>query len=690
MKMNLFYQLILFYMKQMLKNYFYVGSMLFMIMMLLLRFYFRATEFYKYADYGSLVGEMTMIVQAMMLLVMIYFYKLLSDEFRFGANRSIVSSLRVTLLKIAAILCNHLLFLGALIGIQFIFIAVFFQMSGISFSFFYLETASYLIVYWYLPLVFAALIGMAIALLFGKNKLSFVFMILIWLTLGPVNTELFSFYFRSIPFSDIRSLLYIGPLNSAIPYYELIGYNVSRSTYLKILFWIFVTMSIVLIILLKSARTSRERGILVSGFCFLILVNILLFPNIFQDGKLSFSFGDEKIESLYYKDHEDVVDERHLQYTIERYDIRLDAKKDVYAQVDVTLREIGNSTLVFVLYHYFDVSKIISSTGEEVPFHQKRDFIYVDGMKKTSEQLTFYYKMNNSVKLPVSNKYLYLPNYFSWLPTKSAQPPIEYFGLYGADQTFYNSMQSKKPISYTLTFDGKASLYTNLTANEDGTYSGDVIGGISVFAGQFIKKQYRGYEVIYPNSWAKLNKDWRIFEKYLVESHQEIEAIFEVEDKPLPKQIVLLKPVFDWRETSYFSSDHLLYQDSTSLNISWAVKHIPRILLEGMLWNDDERASQSYEQIYAFNEIARYFIRDKIGIESQVHELAVAEPNLTIFYNHSQEIQKALTYFYDEFYLLSLNEQEAFLQLWYKEMHNVSDSWLKTVKLLEQFKEDLP
>jgi hypothetical protein len=32
-------------------------------------------------------------------------------------------------------------------------------------------------------------------------------------------------------------------------------------------------------------------------------------------------------------------------------------------------------------------------------------------------------------------------------------------------------------------------------------------------------------------------------------------------------------------------------------------------------------------------------------------------------------------------------EKKKFLVLWYKEMHRVSDSWLKTAKLFQEFRE---
>ena len=84
-------------------------------------------------------------------------------------------------------------------------------------------------------------------------------MIVVWIAIGPMNTELFSSYFRKLSFSDLGSLFYIGPLHSENSFNELVGYNISESAYLKITFWCISAIGIVFILLLKSARTVRDK-----------------------------------------------------------------------------------------------------------------------------------------------------------------------------------------------------------------------------------------------------------------------------------------------------------------------------------------------------------------------------------------------------------------------------------------------
>nr|WP_259548237.1 ABC transporter permease [Heyndrickxia oleronia] len=675
--MNIFFNLFLFYNKRLLKSFFYLGTMLFMVVMLFLRFFIDDNKAYDYMDYGSFVGEMMLIIQAVMLLFIVFFYRLFSDEYKFGANNLFVGSFRITLLKIAALLCNHLLFLVIFLGAQISFIFVYFHSVGIPFSSFYSQTASYIIVYWFLPFVFAYFLGILVALLFGKGKISFVLMIVVWIAIGPMNTELYSSYFRKLSFSDLGSLFYIGPLHSENSFNELVGYNTSESAYLKITFWCISAIGIVFILLLKSARTVRDKTFILIICLFLLIGNTIIFPNIFQDEKPIFSYENSAKEIKYYKVPKEDVAQNYLQYSIKQYDITLNVDKNVSAETKVTVNNIMNNTLSFVLYHFFKVKKVIDRDGNHLPFVQHGDFVTVRRSSKVpNDKITFYYDMKDSAQIPISENYLYLPNYFSWIPVKSDHAPFTYINVYG-DAIKSLSMQSKKIIHYNLTFNGEIPIYTNLHSHRNGTYSGDVSGGITVIAGEITKKKFGRQEVIYPNSWSDISKDWQVYEKYLIEVNREIRDMFHLNDMKLPNKIVLVSP--NWELNSYLSSDHLLIQHETLLNISSAVKEIPEVFIPALLWNYNQRTLSSYEQIFAFNDILSIYIRDKVKIKSPVSAPTSAEPPYST--------QKIVEQFYKQFYDLSEKQQKEFLVLWYKEMSNVSDSWLKTVKLFQGFRE---
>jgi hypothetical protein len=684
--MSMFFSLLVFYAKQMLKSFLYLGTMLFMVIMLISRFVIRQNHLHGMTDYGNFVGEMTLIVQAVMLLFMVFFYKLFSDEYKFGANNLFIGSFRITLLKIAALLCIHLLFLAVFIGIQTALIFIFYRVWEIPFSSFYTQTVSYVIVYWYLPFVFSFFLGIFTALLFGKNKLSFVFMIIIWLAIGPMNTTLFSRYFRQFSFSDIESLFYIGPLNINVVFEDVIGYNLSFSTYMKIFFWIMAAMIAIFAALFKTTRTGQEKIAIIVVIVFLLIGNTLIFPKIFGGGKLVFSFADLNQESLYYKNRKDAIDPSTLQYTIQRYDIQLDARNHVKAETKVTLDQIQSQTLSFVLYHFFDVKKVTNKEGRRLPFTQQGDFVVVERTSnQPSDELTFYYEMNDSAHLPVSPSYLFLPNYFSWVPTKANHTPFDFNRVYN-EGTIVLSMQTKEPIHYTLSFKGNVPFYTNLPRNKDGTYSGEVSGGITAVAGMFTKKQFGDWEVVYPNDWSDITEDWPIFQKYLVQVHKEIVDMFQIKDMKLPNKMILLAPNSEMN--SYLSSDHLLFQIGTLYSISsrYTLDYIPEVFLQALLWNYDKRTFSSYEQIKEFNKLLANIVQDELGLQSP--GMFFLDSNLPwAFEQYDQETQNAVRRLYEEYYRLPNEKKKKFLVLWYKEMHHVSDSWLKTAKLFQEFRE---
>ncbi len=684
--MSMFFSLLVFYAKQMLKSFLYLGTFLFMVIMLFFRFVIRQNDFFGYTNYGNFVGEMTLIVQAVMLLFMIFFYKLFSDEYKFGANNLFVGSFRITLFKITALFCNHLLFLVVLIGFQIALIFFFYRTWEIPFSYFYTQTVSYVIVYWFLPFVLAFFLGIFTALLFGKNKISFVFMMVVWLAIGPMNTELFSRYFRQFSFSDAESLFYIGPLNSSDVFKEVVGYNLSLSVYMKIFFWIVLAIMAVFAAVLKTTRTVPEKLIIIMMIVFLLIGNSVIFPKIFEGGKLAFSYADYDQESLYYKTRKATIHPDTLQYSIQGYDIQLDARNGTKAKTKVILDEIQNPTLSFVLYHFFDVKKVTDKEGQNLPFTQKGDFVVVERTANDpTDELTFYYQMKNSSHLPVSSNYLYLPNYFSWIPMKAKHPPFD-FDYFTNEGTIDLSMQTKEPVHYTLSFKGDVPFYTNLPRNKEGEYSGEVSGGITVVAGMFLKKQIDEWEIVYPNDWQDITENWPIFQSYLIQAHKKLVDMFQIQDMELPKKIIFLNPT--WETNAYLSSDHLLFQTHTLYSIAspYTLVNMPEVLLKALLWNYDKREFSSYEQIVAFNQLLTYLIRNELELEmlnSYYFHTYLPEH----FEEYDQETQRAVRHIYEELFQLSDEEKKQFLLLWYKEMDKVSDSWVKTEKLFQEFKE---
>ncbi|MBS2772131.1 ABC transporter permease [Anoxybacillus rupiensis] len=675
--MTLCFRLSWFYAKQMVKSVLYIGTYIFMATMLISRFIIRQHDPFGMTDYGNFVGEMTLIIQAAMLLFMVFFYKLFSDEYRFGANLLFAGSLRITALKIAALFANHLLFLALLTGLQAALVWQFYRAWGIPFSSLYTETVSYIAAYWLLPLVFAFFLGIFTALLFGKNRLSFAWMMVVWLAIGPMNTELFSRYFHHISFSDIHSLFYIGPLNMDDVFRDVIGYNVSLSTYMKMLFWIIASMMAVWAILWKTARTTKEKAAIIMGATLLLAGDAWLFPHIFTGSKLVFSYADLNQENVYYQTHYPTIKPSTLHYSIERYDIQLDAKSGVNAKVKVTLRQIRGNTLSFVLYHHFALKQVTDQTRKRLPFIQQGDVITVKRSSiRPADEWTFEYKMNDSAQVPVSPHYLFLPNDFSWVPTRADHAPFAFASDHSGPVSV--SMQPSQPIRYTLSFHGTAPFYTNLPSRSDGTYEGAVSGGITAVAGMFLKEKIGPWEIVHPADWPGVADVWPAFERYLRRIHNEMVQMFDLKDAELPTKIVLLAPHGEQR--SVYSSDHLLLQIDTPYSLrsqEGTLMYLPEIITEGLLWS----GKHSSKQKEAFQALLTRWFQQQLGLPYSGGDLTF---DLALSVDSSDgKTQQVLRQMSGEYERLSDEKKRQFLALWYKQIREGADgSWEKTVQLI--------
>ncbi|QKX52871.1 ABC transporter permease (plasmid) [Planococcus glaciei] len=683
--MVLYNNLFLFYLKQVIKNPLYIGTLLFMVFMLLVRILIRVNEPFDYWNYGSLVGEMMIVIQAAMLLIIVYFYKLFSDEFRFGAAKLFPGFFKVTLLKISTLLTVHSFVLAFFVGSQILLVTTYFHLSDIPFSSFYNQTAIYIIVYWYLPLVLAFTIGILAALLFGKNKMALVFMILLWIAVGPMNTTFFSQLFQQYSFTDIESLFYIGPLSNETPFNDLIGYNVTLSAFFKVLFWIFSLLGLVVLVLMKTARAVREKGILLALVLLLVICNGLIFPYIFTDGKAAFNFADQESEILFYKNGPKKISFTQTQYEVKAYDIRLKTEGQIRIETELALANIQTGILGFVFYHNFDLEKIIDEQGKSLPFIQQGDFLMVQRASELPEEkLTFTYKLNDSTLLPVSEKYLFLPNSVSWLPTKANHAPFA-FNQIIEEGVNISSVQGEEAVQYALTVEGDLPIYTNLPSSGKNFYSGEVVGGVTLLAGMLIEREIGGKTIVYPNSWPDPSKDWKAYEEVLTNVHAELNEMFGLK-KPLPDQIIFLSFKRD-AYTSYQSTNHLLYISGSHFSLSSQLNEIPSIYINAYLWNSIQGNLLDLEQVLVFNELLAGYLHGEIDINSPISYTVNGIPLYLGFEKNDKETQEIISQFYKEFYDLEKEEQRAFLVVWYKKMNQLTEGWPEAKQLLKEFEE---
>lgn len=667
--MRLFKNLLTFYFKQLTKSYLYISLNLFMIVMLAARIFLHSNEEFDYFTHGDFVGEMMLIVQAVMLLIIVFFYRFLSDEFNSGTNSLSGDSSFLMFAKLSALLFIHLTYMLFFITIQIGLIFLYFFASDIPISSFYNQTILFIVVYWFFPFILSFFIGALIALLFGKNKISFVFIIFIWLLIGPMNTTIFSSFFIHINSTDFKNLFYIGPFNIFQPYIEFIGYNMTPSSFLKVIFWIVISLILITLTFFKLVRTRLQRGILFLSCISLLLVNTYIYTSIFQESQPTFHYAEKVKEIEYYKGNNYFIPLEQLQYDIQQYDIQLTSNEQITAKVDITLENVKSTNISFVLYHSYPVQKVTDSQGNQLPFIQKGDTVTINkDFNQSNGSLSFFYKIQDSFMIPISENYLYLPNYFSWIPTKAYHQPFALVNNFDENGFIALSMQNDKLIDYTLTYKGDLSIYTNLIKNKDGIYRGSVTGGITITGGQVSTQTINGEEIIYPNSWPDISNDWPIYKNVISKVHKKTIEIFHLPNVKLPNKYFLLNPTGEYN--SFLSNDHLVIQHGTLLNIGSAINEVPDLYVSALLWNSNKRRVINYEQVQIFNSIASHFIKNELKLESYS------------LISHWDGLNTVPETFSKKFDALTKEQQEHFLFLWYSEMHKLS-SWSDTENLFK-------
>lgn len=672
--MSTFPALVLFYFKRLSKSYTYMGLMIFMVIVLASRIIIYHNQQYDYMNYHDFVGEMTVIVQALMLFIMVFFYTFLTSESRYGSRSLLGGSISTLIYEILALIVNHIGFMLLFVILQLGIILGFFYSSEIPFSSFYYQTTIFVIVYWFLPFILSCLIGVLIALWFGRKKVSFVILLVFWIISGPMNTTIFSFFFSDITSESSKNLFYIGPYNMSASYISPLGYNVTLSSFLKILFWIVVITAMILCTLLALSRTALQRYVMFSLILTLGVVNGVIYMNLFKDGQPTFHFAEKKKEISFYKKHNIEAPPDQFNYDIQTYQISLDLKEKPTAKVMVELKNVNSEAITFSLYHKYPLEEIVDQNGSNVLFRQDGDFVTVNRKNNhQSEKLTFYYTLKNSYMFPVSSNYLYLPNYLNWIPKKSDNETFSYYKYVGVEDSIKsNSNQSTDLIEYSLDIKDNLKdpkLKTNLAETKGNSYQGKVSGGITVTAGEITTETINGDEIVHPNSWSDLSNDWAAYKDVLERVHEETIELFGLDEQPIPKQYFLINPSGEYN--SYLSSDHAVIQHGTLLNISSALNEVPELYVPALLWNRDKRSIDHYDQVSIFNSLTANYLKSNLDIEDH----SIIPP-----WDGFITVPETFSTKYDG---LSQKEKKRFLNLWYAEMQNLS-SWSDTEKLFDQ------
>lgn len=322
----------------------------------------------------------------------------------------------------------------------------------------------------------------------------------------------------------------------------------------RILFWIFLMISIFCIVLWK-----RKKCYAVIAPVIAMLICAVLFFQPVSAAYVDIGMGQDSwtADENYYKirevvDCNDTSQYKEADFKALKYVMQIDIKRELKAVVDVYVDQDKkvSSTLQqydFTLYHGYKVDRVLNARGKEMDFLQEEDYVSVYADPATDTQkLTFQYH-GHSKRHYSTDQGMFLPAYLEYYPVPGRRQ------VYMAE--YYYEGNTLEGLGYEADFDVTVNtdqkVYSNLKTGKDGHMTGRS-DGVTLLSSPFAAEmQVRNCKIVYS-----------VLE-YPDEKLEEQKAQFrQFIDRYTGKESVDGKMIFIPPEINgssyYFGSDHLL------------------------------------------------------------------------------------------------------------------------------------
>lgn len=564
-------------------------------------------------------------------------------------------------------------------------ILITYKISGFPFSILYTNSIFFIILYWYIPFLISSLFGAFLGT-FLNNKMSVLFILLIWLLISPMNVYFIKDFLLLVGVNSFPTFLHLGVEDPRLPYNAFSGYIFTpESIKIKITWVILLGLSTAIFILFKKNRSIKNTLVILMS-----MFSILVFYSL-QTNKILDSQKENMDELKYYDTYDDLENmDKNFKYKINKYDINLTINDQLNALVKVDLSSQIKGTRTFSLYHGFKVDSIKNENGDNFNFTQDGDFIQVH-ITQESKQLVFVYEGKSTVFMDANEHNLYLPNYFAWIPLNSANPSMKSIN-------FSNHRLPNQPhrlTSYTLHYDGPKPLITNLVEENKNIYKGNELNGIYLINGELKTKSTENHKITYPISWENsiLNSEKYISE--LDKSFVYINKLFKLEHK-IPKKIMFIPASgpndFLYSEVMWLNSDSLfILQDPYDFHpdnkFDQLIYRSSYQLIGSMLWKNKRIVYDDYNISIFFNLVTGKYINRQLNIEEPLSSDAIFYLDELVLYN--DDLTKEQDLINDVISFMNNNSKkdtEQFLYNWSKILNNPEVSWEDLDKLLRETK----
>ncbi len=165
---------------------------------------------------------------------------------------------------------------------------------------------------------------------------------------------------------------------------------------------------------------------------------------------------------FWYAEHEGEEKAREADFSVARYDMAFELKKELAAQVKMTIRGgEGQSEYPFTLYHGYRVVEVTNGAGEEMDYEQEGDYVTVRGASDGT--ICFRYRGHSPIFYSNKNA-CFLPGFFPYYPRAGFRKICD---LEWNNGTLY-CQEKDEAAEFFVTVEGACGLMTNLAETADG------------------------------------------------------------------------------------------------------------------------------------------------------------------------------------------------------------------------------
>ncbi|MEH7314905.1 hypothetical protein [Priestia megaterium] len=672
-----------------LRNPFFLGALLITFLYVIILIYYCYNH--VISNPGNILQLSSFLIQGLMLFFLLLGYFSVKYESEPSIKDILGTILKARKVKIFSNFC-FVIFLNIVLCLTSILcFSVVYKLTHISTLAFYINSSLFIIIYWFFPFLISSFIGLIIGIWLENRKISFTILIFIWFLISPTNIYILKTFFENFGFSHFPYILQLGVDNPNLPYNTLKGYELSYNRLAKCTWWLGTVLSVLFMSLVIKQKTIFHRAIYLFLSLILIVASLLCIPFVAQENG-----QDKRVNSILYNTniyskYNNRLPKYGFLYEIKRYETTIQTDKKALFQTNIFLKNIQEKKkLIFILSHDFKVTEVLNKNKNKIPYVQKGDIIelHISDTKIPQGEIRFTYSGEGSPFTPTDKAGLYLPFYFSWLPSNTKHLP------YQIDHNSVNSlpMQNLNEIDYQLTYKSKSPIYTNLKAVGDDQYSLKTESGVTLISGELKSKTIDGFNIIYPFTDERMMEYMPNYLTTLNKTFHEIENVLDIQDIELPNTI-LFSPVLEMNDITFSSymwlhNSHLIvkldpYGDRSDTDLLMYENLVPYHLISAVTWKAKGLVLKDSNMSIYFNSVFGDYINKRLGKKpSSESKFWISQIQTDLKDSNSKKIFKQVS---------SITQSkdnklvEGFFKEWYTSLEN-RGSWKELSDLLVKYK----